>query len=252
MAPPGGSVEEGRLLYGVHAVREALRAGARPIRRLLVLRKGGQFTEIVNLAREAGVPVHVEPRAVLDRLVPSGKHQGVVGLVGAKAYTGLEEILEHARGRGEPAFLVILDEIEDPHNLGAVLRTAEGAGVHGVVVPERRSAGLTSTVAKVSAGALDHLRVACVTNLARVLDTLKEAGVWVYALDAGASKPYTELDLQRPIALVLGCEGRGVRPGILAKCDERAGIPMQGKVASLNVSASAAIVLYETVRQRSR
>lgn len=251
MAPAAGSDSPQQVLYGLHAVREALRSGTRPMLRLLVLREDRQFADLVRLARSARIPVHVEPQAALDRLAPQSRHQGVVALVAAKRYAELDEILGDARQRGEPPFLVILDGVEDPQNLGAICRTAEAAGVHGVFIPERRSAGLTGTVAKASAGAVEHLRVGCVTNLARLIESLQAEGVWVYALDAAAEKPYTALDLRGPLALVLGGEGKGVRPGVRDACDAQARIPMHGRVTSLNVSAAAAIVLYEAVRQRT-
>jgi len=250
MARPDGSGESGEIIFGLHAVREALRARTRPLIKLMVAQRDRQFAEVVGLARSAGVPVHVEPRPVLDRLVPDGRHQGVIGIVAAKVYTDQAGILDVARQRGEPPFLVVLDGVEDPHNLGAILRTAEGAGVHGVFLPERRSVGLTGTVAKVSAGALEHLSVGRAGNVSQLIEALKAAGVWVYALDPQASKPYTALDLRGPVALVLGGEGKGIRHGVLEHCDDRAMIPMRGRVASLNVSAAAAIVLFETVRQR--
>jgi 23S rRNA (guanosine2251-2'-O)-methyltransferase len=250
-APPAGSGESGEIIFGLHAVEEALRSGARPLRRLVVVRPDRQFDEIVQLARKAGVPVRIEPRPALDRLVPSGRHQGVVALAGAKAYAEPEDMLKTARDRNQPALLILLDGVEDPHNLGAVLRTAEAAGAHGVMIPERRSVGLTGTVAKASAGAVEHLPVACVPNLSRAIEQLKEQSIWVYALDPSAEKSYTALDFKGPIALVLGGEGKGVRAGVLDKCDDRAKIPMHGRVASLNVSAAAAIVLFEVVRQRT-
>jgi len=219
--------------------------------RILVIRQDRQFADLVRLARSAKIPVHLEPRPVLDRLVPDGKHQGVIGLVAAKAYADQDEILDYARTRNEPPLVVILDGIEDPHNLGAVLRTAEAAGAHGVFVPDRRSVGLTGTVAKASAGALEHLRVGRAQNVSRLIEGLQAAGLWVYAVDLAASKPYTALDLRGPVALVFGGEGQGIRPGVIEKCDDRARIPMRGQVASLNVSAAAAIVLYEVVRQRA-
>jgi 23S rRNA (guanosine2251-2'-O)-methyltransferase len=251
MAPVVGSDNKSELLYGIHAVREALRSGRRPLLRLLVLRADRQFSDLVRLARASGVPVHVEPRPALDRLVPDGKHQGVVGIVGAKRYDSAEDILGCARERGESPFVVILDGIGDPHNLGAVLRTAEAAGVHGVFVPERRAAGLSATAAKASAGALEHIRVGCAENVSRLLERLQAEGLWVYGLDPMAEKPYTTLDLRGPVALVFGSEGKGIRPGVRDKCDERVRIPMHGHVASLNVSAAAAILLFEGVRQRS-
>lgn len=228
-----------------------MRSGARPLRRLLVVHTGRQFEEVVRLARAAGVPVRIEPRQALDRLVPSGRHQGIVALAGAKAYADPDDLLRAARDRNQPALVLLLDGVEDPHNLGAVLRSAEAAGAHGVVIPERRSVGLTGTVAKASAGALEHLPVACVPNLSRAIERLKKQNLWVYALDPSAEKPYTALDLKGPVALVLGGEGKGIRPGVLEKCDDRARIPMLGRVASLNVSAAAAIVLFEVVRQRT-
>jgi len=183
-------------------------------------------------------------------LVPDGKHQGIIGLVAAKAYADQDEILGYARVCDEPPLVVILDGVEDPHNLGAVLRTAEAAGAHGVFVPDRRSVGLTGTVAKASAGALEHLKVGRAQNVSRLIEGLQTAGIWVCAVHPEASKPYTALDLRGPVALVFGGEGQGIRPGVVAKCDDRANIPMKGQVASLNVSAAAAVVLYEVVRQR--
>jgi 23S rRNA (guanosine2251-2'-O)-methyltransferase len=251
MAPADGSGNTHELLYGLHAVREALRAGTRPLLRILVIRQDRQFADLVRLARSAKVPVHLEPRPVLDRLVPDGKHQGVIGLVAAKAYADQDEILDYARARNEPPLVLVLDGIEDPHNLGAVLRTAEAAGAHGVFVPDRRSVGLTGTVAKASAGALEHLRIGRAQNVSRLIEGLQTAGLWVYAVHPEAPKPYTALDLRGPVALVFGGEGQGIRPGVLEKCDDRTKIPMRGKVTSLNVSAAAAIVLFEVVRQRT-
>jgi 23S rRNA (guanosine2251-2'-O)-methyltransferase len=202
------------------------------------------------MAKANRIPVHVEPPAAFDRLVPNGKHQGVIAVVAAKPYSSTEEILERARTRQEPAFMVILDGVEDPHNLGAVLRTAEAAGVHGVFIPERRAAGLTSSVAKVSAGALDHILVARATNLTRLVDELKEEGVWIYALDSSAPQSYTDVDMTGPLALVAGGESEGIRPGLLKECDASMRIPLAGRVESLNVSAAVAVALFEAVRQR--
>jgi 23S rRNA (guanosine2251-2'-O)-methyltransferase len=250
MAPAGGSDSGPEILYGLHAVREALRAGARPLQRILLLRTDKQFADLVKLARSLHVPVHVQPLASLDRLVPDGRHQGIVAYAAAKAYQTEESILARAARQKEPPLLVILDGVEDPHNLGAVLRTAEGAGAHGVFIPERRAAGLTSVVAKVSAGAIDYIPVARVTNTTRLLEALKQAGVWIYGLEPTATKLYTDIDLTGPVGLVFGGEGKGLRPGVLEHCDERIRIPMNGHVQSLNVSASAAVMLFETVRQR--
>ncbi len=182
----------------------------------------------------------------------SGNHQGVIALIAAKSYDTTEQILERAKTRGEKPFLVLLDGVEDPHNLGAVLRTAEAAGVHGVFIPERRAVGLTSVVAKVSAGALDHISVGRVGNLIRLIQDLKEAGLWIYGVDPQAAKLHTDIDMTGPIALVLGGEGEGLRPGVLKECDDRIRIPMQGRIQSLNVSAAAAVTLFEVVRQRRK
>lgn len=250
MAPAGGSDKDQEILYGLHAVREALKAGSRPLQRLLVIRTDKQFADLVQLARSLRVPVHIQPSASLDRLVPDGRHQGIVAFAAAKAYQTEESILARAAERNEPPLLVILDGVEDPHNLGAVIRTAEGAGVHGVFIPERRAVGLTSVVAKVSAGAIDHMPVARVTNTSRLIESLKAVGVWVYGVEPSASKLYTDVDLRGPVGLVFGGEGTGIRPGLLQHCDERIRIPMRGHVQSLNVSASAAVLLFEAARQR--
>ena len=250
MAPAAGNADPSDLLYGLHAVREALKAGTRPLQRILVLRTDRQFGELVHSAKGKRIPVHVEPPAVFDRLVPGGKHQGVIAFVAAKSYSSTEEILDRARRRQEPPFIVILDGVEDPHNLGAVLRTAEAAGVHGVFIPERRAVGLTSVVAKVSAGAIDHMLVGRAVNLARLIVELKQEGLWIYAVDPSAETSYTEVDMTGPLALVAGGEGAGIRPGLLKECDAHMRIPMRGKVESLNVSAAVAVTLFEAVRQR--
>ena len=233
-------------------MREALRAGTRPLQRLLVLRTDRQFHDLVQLAKAQRVPVHIEPPPAFDRLVPGGHHQGVIALIAAKSYDSMEQILDRAKTRSEKPFLVLLDGVEDPHNLGAILRTAEAAGVHGVFIPERRAVGLTSVVAKVSAGALDHISVGRVGNLIRLIQDLKEAGLWIYAVDPQAEKLHTDIDMTGPIALVLGGEGEGLRPGVLKECDDRIRIPMLGHIQSLNVSAAAAVTLFEAVRQRRK
>lgn len=252
MARADGSASQADLVYGFHAVREALTAGTRRFQRILVTRASGdrRLDEILRLARAAHVTVDVQPRPALDRLVPDGRHQGVVGVLVAKTYAEPEEILAYARERGEAPLVLILDEVQDPRNVGAVLRTAEAASVHGVILPERRSPGLTPVVAKASAGGVEYLHVARVTNLGRAIQWLQDEKLWVYALDPAATQLYTDLDLRGPVALVLGGEGKGVRSGLLEKCDGRVKIPMLGHVSSLNVSAAAAIVLYEVVRQR--
>jgi 23S rRNA (guanosine2251-2'-O)-methyltransferase len=227
-----------------------LRAGSRPLQRVLVQRTDRQFAELVQQAKAQHIPVHIEPPPAFDRLVPDGNHQGVIAFVAAKAYDSTEDILELARQKGEPPFLVILDGVEDPQNLGAIVRTAEAAGVHGVFIPERRAAGLTSVVAKTSAGALEHMLIARVVNLSRLIEELKEAGLWIYGVEPAGSAEFTAIDMTGPIALVFGGEGGGIRRGIAQECDGLIRIPMRGKVESLNVSAAVAVTLFEGVRQR--
>ncbi len=251
MGPAAGSGSPQDVLYGLHAVREALKAGTRPLQRVLVIRTDKQFADLVELARARHVPVYVQPSASLDRMVPGGRHQGIVAFAAVKSYATQEAVLSRAAAKHQAPLVVILDGVEDPHNLGAVLRTAEAAGVHGVFIPERRAVGLTSVVAKVSAGALDYIPVARVTNLSRLLEELKAAGIWIYGVDPTATKLYTDIDFRGPTGLVFGGEGRGLRPGVLQHCDDRVRIPMSGRVESLNVSAAAAVLLFEAVRQRS-
>jgi 23S rRNA (guanosine2251-2'-O)-methyltransferase len=250
MAAADGSGSGSEVIYGVHAVREALAGDAGRVQRIMIVHADRRLAEVLHLARTHHVPVQVRPRPVLDRYVRSGHHQGIVAVVASKGYVEPEAILAYAHQRRELPLVVLLDEVQDPHNLGAVLRTAEAAGAHGVVLPERRTVGLTGAVAKASAGAVEHLRVARVPNLGRTIEWLKEQKLWIFALDPEGGEPYTGLDLRGPVGLVLGTEGKGVRPGVLEKCDGRVSIPMLGRVASLNLSVAAAVVLYEAVRQR--
>jgi len=241
-------------LTGIHAVREALEAG-RPFDRIVIAR-GRQDTrveEIVKLARERNIAVRFEDRSQLDRLADSKDHQGVVALAAAREAATLEDILAGANkapGRGEEGLIVLLDGVEDPHNLGAIIRSALAAGAHGVVIPERRAAGLTDTVARASAGALSHLPVAKVTNLARSIEELKEAGYWLVGLDETADKSYTDVDYTSPIGIVLGGEGKGLHDLTRKRCDFVVSLPTVGPVKSLNVSVAAGVVLFEAVRQR--
>jgi len=232
-------------LTGIHAVKEALEA-QRPIDRIAIA-KGRQDTrieEIVQLARKQGIPVRFEERSQLDRLANSKDHQGVVALAAARAAATLA-------GRGQIGLIVLLDGVEDPHNLGAIVRTALAAGARGVVIPERRAAGLTDTVARSSAGALAHLPVAKVTNLARAMEELKEAGYWLVGLDERADKVYTEVDYTSPVGIVLGSEGQGLHELTLKRCDFVVSLPTSGPVKSLNVSVAAGVVLFEALRQRN-
>jgi len=235
-------------LSGIHAVEEALVAG-RPISRILVARgqRGDRIQKIVDLARSRGVPVRFEERAQLDHAAGSEHHQGVVAFAASRTAVEIEDLLADA---GAKALLVLLDGIEDPHNLGAIVRTALAAGATGIVIPERRSAGLTDTVARVSAGALAHLPVARVKNLARALEQLKEANFWVIGLDEHAEKNYTVVDYKGRVAIVMGSEGTGLHELVRKRCDFLVSIPTSGPVGSLNVSVAAGIVLFEVVRQR--
>src|SRR4029079_3021936 len=192
-APAAGSDSRPDLLYGLHAVREALRAGSRPLQRLLVQRTDRQFADIVQQAKARQIPVHIQPPPAFDRLVREGNHQGIIAFVAAKAYHNTEDILALARQKGEAPFLVILDGVEDPHNLGAIIRTAEAAGVHGIFIPERRAAGLTAVVAKTSAGALEHMPVARVINLSRLIEEWKRAGMWIYGVDPAGAADFTAI-----------------------------------------------------------
>ena len=240
-------------LTGIHAVKEALEA-QRPIDRITIA-KGRQDTrieEIVQLARKNSVPVRFEDRNQLDRLANSKDHQGVVALAAARAAATLDDILTKAnQARGQIGLIILLDGIEDPHNLGAIIRTALAAGAYGVVIPERRAAGLTDTVARASAGALAHLPVVKVTNLARAMEELKEAGYWLVGLDERADKTYTEVDYTSPVGIVLGGEGQGLHELTRKRCDFVVSLPTTGPVRSLNASVAAGIVLFEAVRQRS-
>jgi 23S rRNA (guanosine2251-2'-O)-methyltransferase len=242
-------------LTGIHAVREALQAG-RAFDRIVIAR-GRQDTrveKIVQLARGRNVSVRFEDRSQLDRLADSKDHQGIVALVAARAAATLDDILAAANagtGHGEKGLIVLLDGVEDPHNLGAIIRTALAAGAHGVVIPERRAAGLTDTVSRASAGALAHLPVAKVTNLARAMEELKEAGYWLVGLDEQANQNYTQVDFTSPVGIVLGGEGQGLHDLTRKRCDYVVSLPTCGPVKSLNVSVAAGVVLFEVLRQRA-
>jgi 23S rRNA (guanosine2251-2'-O)-methyltransferase len=242
-------------LTGIHAVREALEAG-RALERIVIAR-GRQDTRveaIVQQARGRSIPVRFEDRAELDRLADSRDHQGVVAVAAARAAVALEDIIQAAAkaetARGEKGLIVLLDGVEDPRNLGAIIRTALAAGAHGVVIPERRAAGLTDTVARSSAGALSHLPVAKVTNVARAMEELKKEGYWLVGLDEGADKNYTEADYTSPVGIVLGGEGKGLHELTRKHCDFLVSLPTTGPVKSLNVSVAAGVVLFEALRQR--
>lgn len=242
--------EPGERLYGRNAVRESLRARRRGFRRLLVASgtgRGGAVGEILGRCAELGVPVEEVEREGLDDLTGGANHQGVCLLASPYPYDSLDEL---RRRTGEPLYLV-LDSLQDPQNLGTVLRTAEGVGASGVIVPEHRAAGVTPAVVNASAGAVEHLRIAQVVNLARALGALKDAGVWVVGLEAApGAAPLWDVRLDGPLALVVGGEGEGIRRLVLEACDVVARLPLLGRVESLNASVAAAVALYEALRRR--
>jgi len=241
-------------LTGIHAVREALEAG-RPIDRIVIARgrQDSRIEEIVQLARRSGISVRFEDRGQLDRAANTKDHQGVVAIAAARPAATFEDILARAnKGPGHAGLIVLLDGVEDPHNLGAIIRTALAAGAHGIVIPERRTAGLTDTVARASAGALAHLPVAKVTNLVRTMEELKEAGYWLVGLDEESEKSYTQVDYTSPVGIVLGGEGKGLHELTRKRCDFVVSLPTTGPVKSLNVSVAAGVVLFEALRQRHR
>jgi 23S rRNA (guanosine2251-2'-O)-methyltransferase len=242
-----------RIVYGVNPVRELLRAGGEGVSELWLAdgaARGGPLAELERLGRGARTKVRVAPRQKLDRLAGTDRHQGAVAVVADYRYAEPEELLASARSSGRPPLLVVLDGVEDPQNLGAVIRSAHALGAHGVVIPKDRAVGVTAAAAKASAGAVERCPVARVTNVSKTLEALQGEGVWSVALAADGERPLASLDLRGPIALVLGSEGEGIRPLVRRTCDLSASIPMTGGFESLSVSSAAAIALYEASRQR--
>ena len=237
-------------IEGRNAVLEAFRSG-KTIDKLFVQDgcKDGPILSITREARKHDTLIKYVPRERLDQLSETGKHQGVIAYAAAYEYAEVEDILKNARDKGEEPFIFLLDNIEDPHNLGAIIRTANLAGAHGVIIPKRRAVGMTATVAKTSAGALNYTPVAKVTNLAATIDELKKEGLWFVCADMGGESMY-RLNLKGPIGLVIGNEGEGVSRLVKEKCDYIASIPMKGDIDSLNASVAAGVLAYEIVRQR--
>lgn len=237
-------------IYGLLPVLEVLRAGGRRVERIVIAdgAKNERLREVTEAARRAGVPVRREPRASLDRLSNRANHQGVIAIASAASYVNEEQILA---GIATDSLVVLLDGVEDPHNLGAIIRTAECAGATAVVIPERRAAHVTEAVAKTSAGATEHLPIARVTNLVQFMEQLKQRSVWVVGVEQSAEMSYTQYDYSGPVALVLGGEGAGLHRLVRERCDVVVSIPMRGRISSLNVSVAAGVVLFEAVRQRS-
>ena len=211
--------------------------------------KEGSIKKIIAIAKEKKIIIKEVDRKKLDELAEGSAHQGVVAIASEYKYYELEDVLEDIKNKGEAPFFVILDEIEDPHNLGAIIRSAEGAGVHGVIIPKRRSATITQVVEKASAGAVSYMPVIKVTNLALTIDKLKNEGLWIYGLDMDGA-PYHNQDMKGSVALIIGNEGKGISRLLKEKCDYKVSIPMKGRVGSLNASVAASIVIYEALRQR--
>lgn len=237
-------------IYGINAVSEALKARGRAFEWVGMARERHdlRLQRLIEDCRRLAVPVRFLQRTELDRMAGNAAHQGVVAVTSAKQYSDLDDVV--GAKRGQYSLVVVLDGIEDPHNLGAILRTADAAGADGIVIPQRRAASVTGTVTKASAGASEHLPIAKVTNIARTVEELKERNIWTVGLDERGSQIYDALDYNMDCALVLGAEGKGLHDLVKRKCDFLVSIPMLGKVSSLNVSVAAAVVLYEIVRQR--
>jgi len=239
-------------VVGRNPVMEALKSGS-TIHKIMVAKGAnkGSIIEITARAREQKIPVQEVERNYLDNLVGDSNHQGVAALVPAREYVDIEDILELAREKGEDPLVLVLDEIEDPHNLGAILRTADAVGVHGVIIPKRRAVGLTSTVVKASAGAVEYVPVARVANLVQAVEKLKKAGCWVVAAEMDGEELWHNKNLSGPLVCVIGSEGRGIGRLMKEKCDFLVRIPMKGRIASLNASVAAAVLCYEILRQKS-
>ena len=247
--------DEQNVVYGVNAVLEALRAGKRQVETITILQSArpDRLKAVLDLAREKGVPVQRVPRLDLDRSLGDARHQGVVARIAAAHYADADELLDRLAARvgtQDPPLALGLDGIEDPRNMGSIVRTAECAGVHGVFIAERRAVGLTGVVAKVAAGALEYVPVARVTNLVRLIEQLKERNIWVVGAAADAKQLHTEWDWTLPAAVFLGSEGHGLHRSVREHCDTLVRIPVVGKLDSLNVSVAAGVLLYEARRQR--
>ncbi|MEC1717465.1 23S rRNA (guanosine(2251)-2'-O)-methyltransferase RlmB [Schinkia azotoformans] len=238
-------------IIGKNPVLEALRA-ERDINKIWIAEGSnkGQMQQVIGLAKQAGVIVQYVPKQKLDHTV-SGNHQGVAASVAAYQYAEIEDLFNKAAAKNEDPFFLILDEIEDPHNLGSILRTADAAGAHGVIIPKRRAVGLTAAVAKASTGAIEHVPVARVTNLARTMEELKEKGIWIIGTDAKGKQDFRQMDAKMPLAIVIGSEGKGIGRLISEKCDFLIRLPMVGKVTSLNASVAASLLMYEVYRKRN-
>lgn len=238
------------IIMGKNPVLEALKSG-RDINKIFIAEgsQGGQMQQVIGLAKASNVFVQFVPKKKLDQMA-EGNHQGVVAQVAAYQYAEMDDLFLAAEKRNEAPFFLLLDEIEDPHNLGSIMRTADAVGAHGIIIPKRRAVGLTATVAKASTGAIEHIPVVRVTNMARTIDELKEKGVWIAGTDAKGSQDYRHFDGTLPLGLVIGSEGKGMGRLIRDKCDFLIHLPMAGHVTSLNASVAAALLMYEVYRKR--
>ncbi|SKC87604.1 23S rRNA (guanosine(2251)-2'-O)-methyltransferase RlmB [Maledivibacter halophilus] len=242
---------DSNMIEGRNPVIEALKA-ERDIDKILVSKgnKEGSIKKIISIAKEKKILIQYVDRNKLNQLSESRAHQGVIAFVAAYKYYEIEDIIESARNKNEDIFLIILDEINDPHNLGSIIRTANACGVHGVIIPKRRAVGLTAVVAKTSAGAIEYVPVSKVTNLSRTIDYLKGQGIWVIGADMEGENVHYESDLSGNVALVIGSEGKGISRLVKEKCDFLVKLPMKGQLSSLNASVAASVLMYEVIRQR--
>ncbi|HTA76821.1 MAG TPA: 23S rRNA (guanosine(2251)-2'-O)-methyltransferase RlmB [bacterium] len=240
-------------IYGRKPVLEAIRSGQRAITRVYILQgsRDAALDQVETHAKARNIPVSLETRHRMDTLAAQENHQGVIAVVDDFKYSDLQDILDNARDKKENAFVLLLDEIEDPHNLGAIIRSADAAGVHGVVIPKNRAVEVNATVLKSSAGASEHVTTVKIANLNDAIKKLKEAGVWVVGTDIEATKYHYEYDYRQPVAIIIGNEGRGLRRLVKENCDELVKIPMAGKMSSLNASVASALMLFEVTRQRN-
>jgi 23S rRNA (guanosine2251-2'-O)-methyltransferase len=242
------------IIEGKNPIIELLKAG-HPVTKILLadgIKPGDAVTEILRLARAKGIPVEHVPRHIIDKQSVTGANQGVIAHAAAKEYVSLDDLLALSAEKNEPPLYVILDGIEDPQNLGSILRTAYASGTHGVVIRERRAAGLTATVAKASVGAMWYMPVASVSSIASAVETLKKNNLWVIGIDRSGQAEYTQMDFKSPAAIVIGSEGKGLSELVRKRCDFLAHIPMRGEITSLNASVAAALVMYEAFKQRNR
>ncbi|MCO7176834.1 23S rRNA (guanosine(2251)-2'-O)-methyltransferase RlmB [Sporolactobacillus kofuensis] len=238
-------------IVGRHPVAEAIRSG-REINKVWLNKEGRGLGDLLDLIKSNGIAVQFVPKQKLDQLSKSAQHQGVVASIAAYRYAELDDLFALAKQRGETPFFMMLDNVEDPHNLGSILRTADASGCHGVIIPKRRSVGLTSVVAKASTGAIEYVPVARVSNLASTMDSLKKQGIWFAGTAADGSEDYRVADYSMPLCLVIGNEGAGMSQLVRKKCDFLISLPMRGKVTSLNASVAASLLMYEVLRHREK